>query len=813
MKVGLPVVDVMNEKFNPDIWRDLEKKQSALFEIRVTPHKMQHLRDLCKGYRFMRMEPLFKHGWTHTKTVDRISGRNECTSTPHTETGLLLKVLEPEGLDVLQHIEKTTTGPDPMLTLWVPYGAKPHQEAVIDMELIGEIVDKWTPYIDIIKDVTEDDIEKRYSDLPRIDPKVIWTIRAYKGGHYDLALSVSGLLANSNATWSIDSRGQVWLKEQFYRGEYYRAAYASKELYDVIRIRLSVMKFVNDAIEGELKKINEARRIYLKYEGRFPPMIDISGPATYYFTDTHIFNLLPNVNRDLIRDILKTLSDHGEEASFDKKTSRPPLAATSQQAEDGKVVEVTYQVLRPIKEEDFKARLIPPSLNYMVLAETASLANDIAEEADFTETDNSMPSYLALNDATPVFMADGLRVAMAKVINGLAGLPALGLPLDITSWEIQDRIFTETGLRYPLDMIHIEAMDLYEKQIITYVSKTALTDELEPTSYLFVRAPKTSDFGRLPENVKVFYEPQREGAVLFTPKGIIATDVRDTTPKSLKFEAQRHGFNFLPEDAMLYGGVWSKDKSHVHAISPRWSSENPNPKLDLLIMALDASLENHRKPSSLYDDTIVIRVDKMAMDKPGSYKVEGSIQNDTREPCPFEKCRFVGPFPQQIMKEACPFRCPPQVAPSKGFKPYDYLLGDNRKVIFGFDKAGNRAKITIIGEAAGLVDPSVKELEKISELCAIGKPQYFKTISPVQADDMISIQPNRQKETVAVLRQVYSGILYRTWVKTHKSGRVDVVLDLNNDDRIRYLIGRDGLIIFGGIRAEPGEVFEMEEGV
>ena len=45
MKVGLPVVDVMNEKFNPDIWRDLEKKQSALFEIRVTPHKMQHLRD------------------------------------------------------------------------------------------------------------------------------------------------------------------------------------------------------------------------------------------------------------------------------------------------------------------------------------------------------------------------------------------------------------------------------------------------------------------------------------------------------------------------------------------------------------------------------------------------------------------------------------------------------------------------------------------------------------------------------------------------------------------------------------------------
>lgn len=71
MKVGLPVVDVMNEKFNPDIWRDLEKKQSALFEIRVTPHKMQHLRDLCKGYGFMRMEPLFKHGWTHTKTVDR----------------------------------------------------------------------------------------------------------------------------------------------------------------------------------------------------------------------------------------------------------------------------------------------------------------------------------------------------------------------------------------------------------------------------------------------------------------------------------------------------------------------------------------------------------------------------------------------------------------------------------------------------------------------------------------------------------------------------------------------------------------------
>jgi hypothetical protein len=522
----------MNEKFNPDIWRDLESKQNTLFEIKVTPNKMQHLRDLCKGYRFMRMEPLSKRGWTHNRKVNPASGLTECTSTPHTETGLLLKILEPEGLDVLQHIEKTTSGPDPMLTLRVPFGAKPHQEAVIDMELVGEIIDKWTPYIDIIKDATEDDIEKRYSDLPKVDPRVSWTIRAYKGGHYDLVLSVAGLLANCIATWSIDSRGQVWLKEQFYGGEYSRAAYASKKLYEAIRIRLNVMKFVNDAIEGEKKKIDAARKIYLENESHchFPPMIDISGPATYYFTDTHIFNLLPNVNRDLIRDILRTLSDHGYDTGFDitnmlpedakeEKNVRPPLVATSQQAEGGEDVEVTYQVLRPIKEEDFKARLIPPSLNYMVLAETASLANDIAEEAYFIETDNANPSYLILNEATPVYQADKLRVAMSKVINDLAGLPPLGLPLDITSWEIQDRIFTDTGLRYPLDMIHIEAMDLYEKQIITYVSKTTVTDELEPTSYLFVRAPKPDDFGRLPDDTKVFYEPQREGAVLFTPKG------------------------------------------------------------------------------------------------------------------------------------------------------------------------------------------------------------------------------------------------------------------------------------------------------
>jgi len=93
-----------------------------------------------------------------------------------------------------------------------------------------------------------------------------------------------------------------------------------------------------------------------------------------------------------------------------------------------------------------------------------------------------------------------------------------------------------------------------------------------------------------------------------------------------------------------------------------------------------------------------------------------------------------------------------------------------------------------------------------------GEPVLYRSETATERDDRESLNRDRQRETVKAIKSVYVGLLYRTWIRTYLSGRKEVVVELEMGERVRYVVGRSGLIISGGIRYGRGEeIAQIEE--
>lgn len=750
----------MNNKVNPDFWAGLERKQEALFELRVTPSKLKHIIDFARGYKYLRIEPIFK------KDI-------------HREEGLLLKTLEPEKLTYNQMIEKSTVnGP---VSIWMPYSIKPNREVVVDLEVIGDLYDRWNPYLEIIKDVAADDLQD--PEDRKDEAQAYWYIVGYKSGHYKVGISITSLLGSCHINWSVDSKGQVWLLNMNVQGSYQKSGPEGdkhKTLFEAVRIKYNVMKYVNDALEKEKQNSLELRKADFEFGAKFGTLhFNARGPIEIYFTDDHLYKLMPLTSRRTIQKVLNVLAGADENATgfIDYCPDRPIVITACHQ--EGEAQKRTYRVLRPIKEEDFKSSVFTPALNYPVIGELASLAADVAEEMEIGEEDNALPYYLALKEGEAIFSSFKLQEAISEVFKELVGSPVTGLPLDITSWEIQDRIFTKRGLRYPLEMIYEELEILHQKRIITYVSEAPTPERLVPIHYLFVRAPRVDDFERLAPNLEVFYEPQKEGEIIKAyPKPVV------------------RGIGLLPRSRCL---------PHVHPItpSPAWDSGEANPKLDLLLMNLDLSLARYKAPEPIGPEFV-----KAQVIRPPGPQVIPPYLGDDRQPCPFEHCKFISLFPGDMMRDRCVFKCPEPKVPDISIKGAKVLIGGE----------GPFNAVSIYGTEDGLFFNLEMDIEfnrildKLPYKMAMGEPVLYRSETATERDDRESLNRDRQRETVKAIKSVYVGLLYRTWIRTYLSGRKEVVVELEMGERVRYVVGRSGLIISGGIRYGRGEeIAQIEE--